>query len=429
MADKAKESKVTEIKKVLKGGKETPEVKGTSIPRSTDKQVEAPKIIIGEIGGTVTKTPDKKTFVRFGEDSPVSPFKRSIVVETQEEPFIGVIKGQTDDTITIPLDILSYVSLQSSIEDIKREVKSRFNIVKNVEWDDKYKTFVAELKLDKCVKSEDLNTVTDFNGYIPTSIVDLSILTDEVKAILHPNYKKVCTRGNSLVLILGIDELISNVLIKSYLTGLPKENFDLEKHVTLSNTEFKKDTLFYLFAFKEMPKESTFISARANFVALNLSASNERMEEVLNERVLSKIDKESKCKYIEAAPIYREADDHNPIIKKEYINGRAETPMESIPMVQISASYNLTGKTYKNPFMNSFLSPTEQVLNIDIPKVKNIFKTLIPQGSVMAYLVDNVPYLLVDVRVLIASAVTESIYGLKASVISQDDKTGFILHI
>lgn len=426
---KSKEAKIAEIKKVIKGGK-VPEVKSTSIPRSTDKQIETPTVVIGEIDvSTVTKTPDKNTFVKFGEDKPISPFKRSIVVETAEEPFIGIMKGQADDTITVPLDILSYVSLQSSIEDIKREVKSRFNIVKNVEWDEKFKTFVAELKLDKCIKEEELHTVTDFNGFIPTSMVDTSILTDEVKSILHPNYKNVNTRGNSLVLVLGIDELISNVLVKSYLTGLPKENFDLEKHVTLSNTYYKNDTLFYMFAFKEMPKESTFISARANFVALNLSATNERMEEVLYDRVLSKIDKDCKCKYVESAPIYREADDHNPLIKKEYINGRAETPMEAIPMVQISASYNLTGNSYKNPFMNSFLNPTEQVLNIDTAKIKNIFKNLIPQGTVMGYLVDNVPYLLVDTRVLIASAVTDAIYGMKASVLSEDGKTGFILHI
>ena len=47
----------------------------------------------------------------------------------------------------------------------------------------------------------------------------------------------------------------------------------------------------------------------------------------------------------------------------------------------------------------------------------------------MGYLVDNVPYLLVDTRVLIASAVTDAIYGMKASVLSEDGKTGFILHI
>ena len=134
-------------------------------------------------------------------------------------------------------------------------------------------------------------------------MVDTSILTDEVKSVLHPNYKNVNTRGNSLVLVLGIDELISNVLVKSYLTGLPKENFDIEKHVTLSNTYYKNDTLFYMFAFKEMPKEATFISARANFVALNLSATNERMEEVLYDKVLSNIDKDCKCKYVESAPI------------------------------------------------------------------------------------------------------------------------------
>ena len=79
------------------------------------------------------------------------------------------------------------------------------------------------LSLIKCIKEEELSTVTDFNGYIPTSMVDTSILTDEVKSVLHPNYKNVNTRGNSLVLVLGIDELISNVLVKSYLTGLPKE--------------------------------------------------------------------------------------------------------------------------------------------------------------------------------------------------------------
>ena len=111
---KTKEAKIAEIKKVIKGGK-VPEVKATSIPRSTDKQIETPTVVIGEIGAsTVTKTPDKNTFVKFGEDKPISPFKRSIVVETAEEPFIGIMKGQADDTITVPLDILSYVSLQSS---------------------------------------------------------------------------------------------------------------------------------------------------------------------------------------------------------------------------------------------------------------------------------------------------------------------------
>lgn len=424
---------VKEIKKV-KEGNGAPEIKadkkGVTIPKADIGKIETPKVIITGLNETSTKKPSSRDFVKYGDETPINPFKKTLVVTQPDVKFMGNLEDATDTTINIPLDLVSFISLQSTTKDIERAVKSRFNIVKAVEYDESYKTFVAELKLDKCLKKEVLETVTDFNGYTPISMVDMSILTDEVKVILHPNYKTVCTRGNTLVLVLGIDEIISNILLKEYLTGGAKDNkLDIEKHVTLSKVEYKNDTIFYLFGFKEMPKDMQFLADRSNFVAVNLSCTTERAAEVIKEKVLKHLDPDAVVSFIQAAPIFKEDDGHNPVIKKDYINGRAETIMETIPMIRIPATYEQVDNSYKNPFMNAFVGAQEKVLSVDIKKIRSVFKSLIPQDIVMAYLVDDVPYLLVDTRVLFAKIITESIFGLKASIITQDDKVGYILHI
>lgn len=427
-----RKERVTKIKAKPEGGKVVPELKeGTNIPRVGDIKVEAPKITITGLGEKRTKAPADSKFVPFGESVPTHPFHDKIIVSAPNEPFVGFVQNSIDDTINIPLDIVNYISLQSTIDDIQRELKSRFNIIKKVEYDTKYNAFIAELKLDKCLKKEDLVTVTDFNKSNPLKLVDESVLSDELKAILHPNYKKINTRGNELALVLGTDELIGNVLLKSYLLLGANANKDLklEKHITLSNTEYKNDTLFYLFAFKEMPKDYTFISARANFVAVNVTCNTERASELMYERVVSKLDAKSNVKFVEAAPIYKENDEHSPILKKEYINGRAESIMETIPMVRLSDTFKSSKHMYKNPMMNSLVKSKEAISHINVAQVKTVFKTLIPQGSVMSYMVDGEPFLLVDSRVLFAKVITESIYGLKSSIVSQDDKVAFILHI
>ena len=79
--------------------------------------------------------------------------------------------------------------------------------------------------------------------------------------------------------------------------------------------------------------------------------------------------------------------------------------------------------------MNSLVKSQENLSHINASQVRAIFKTLIPQGTVMSYMVDGEPYLLVDSRVLFAKVITESIYNLKASIVSQDNKVAFILHI
>ena len=427
-----KKEKVAKINVKEEGGKKAPEMSaGSNIPRVGDIKVETPKITITGLGEKRTKAPDNSKFVPYGESVPTHPFPHRITVTAPNEPFVGYVQNAIDDTINIPLDIVNYISLQSTVDDIQRELKSRFNIIKKVEFDTKYNAFIAELKLDKCLKKEDLVTVTDFNKSNPLKLVDESILTDELKAILHPNYKKINTRGNELALVIGTDELIGNVLLKSYMLLGANANKDLklEKHVTLSNTEYKNNTLFYLYAFKEMPKDYTFICARANFVAVNVSCSTERAAELMNEKVVSKLDAKSGVKFIEAAPIYKENDEHSPILKKEYINGRAESIMETVPMVKLSESFKSSKHLYKNPLMNSLVKSQENLSHINTSQVRAIFKTLIPQGTVMSYMVDGEPYLLVDSRVLFAKVITESIYNLKASIVSQDNKVAFILHI
>lgn len=423
---------VKEIKKIG-GGNGAPEIKetkkGVVIPKAPIGKIETPKVVIGGLNEPQTKKPVGDEFVKYGEETPRNPFKKTLVVTQPDMRFVGNIESATDTTINIPLDLVSFISLQSTTKDIERAVKSRFPVVKSVEYDDVYKTFVAELKLKDCLKNETLETVTDYNGYTPLSAVNTEILTDDLKAILSPNYKTVCTRGNSLVLVLGIDEIISNILLKEYITGPNKDKLDVEKHVTLSKVEYKNDTIFYLFGFKEMPKELTFLSDRSNFVAVNISCTQERAAEVIKAKYLEKMDPAAEVKFVDAAPIFKEDDGHNPIVKKDYINGRAETIMESIPMIKLPATYEQVDNTYKNPFMNAFVGAQEKVLTIDTKKVKAIFKSLIPQDIVMAYLVDDVPYLLVDTRILFARIITESIFGLKASIITQDNKVGYILHI
>ena len=427
-----KKEKVAKINVKEEGGKKAPEMSaGSNIPRVGDIKVETPKITITGLGEKRTKAPDNSKFVPYGESVPTHPFPHRITVTAPNEPFVGYVQNAIDDTINIPLDIVNYISLQSTVDDIQRELKSRFNIIKKVEFDTKYNAFIAELKLAKCLKKEDLVTVTDFNKSNPLKLVDESILTDELKSILHPNYKKINTRGNELALVIGTDELIGNVLLKSYMLLGANANKDLklEKHVTLSNTEYKNNTLFYLYAFKEMPKDYTFICARANFVAVNVSCSTDRAAELMNEKVVSKLDAKSGVKFIEAAPIYKENDEHSPILKKEYINGRAESIMETVPMVKLSESFKSSKHLYKNPLMNSLVKSQENLSHINTSQVRAIFKTLIPQGTVMSYMVDGEPYLLVDSRVLFAKVITESIYNLKASIVSQDNKVAFILHI
>lgn len=423
---------VKEIKKIG-GGNGAPEIKeakkGISIPKAEISEIKVPKVVIGGLNESPTKKPVGDDFVKYGEETPRNPFKKTLVVTQPDVRFVGNIESATDTTINIPLDLVSFISLQSTTKDIERAVKSRFSVVKSVEYDDVYKTFVAELKMKECLKDENLETVTDYNGYTPLSAVNTEILTDDLKAILSPNYKTVCTRGNSLVLVLGIDEIISNILLKEYITGPDKDKLDVEKHVTLSKVEYKNDTIFYLFGFKEMPKELTFLADRSNFVAVNISCTNERAAEVIYSKVLKDMDPDTEVKFVDAAPIFKEDDGHNPIIKKDYINGRAETIMESIPMVKLPATYEQVDNTYKNPFMNAFVGTQEKVLTVDTKKIKSIFKPLIPQDVVMAYLVDDVPYLLVDTRILFARIITESIFGLKASIITQDNKVGYILHI
>lgn len=423
---------VKEIKKIG-GGNGAPEIKetkkGISIPKAEISEIKVPKVVIGGLNEPQTKKPVGDDFVKYGEETPRNPFKKTLVVTQPDVRFVGNIESATDTTINIPLDLVSFISLQSTTKDIERAVKSRFPVVKSVEYDDVYKTFVAELKMKECLKDETLETVTDYNGYTPLSAVNTEILTDDLKAILSPNYKTVCTRGNSLVLVLGIDEIISNILLKEYITGPDKDKLDVEKHVTLSRVEYKNDTIFYLFGFKEMPKELTFLADRSNFVAVNISCTNERAAEVIYSKVLKDMDPDTEVKFVDAAPIFKEDDGHNPIIKKDYINGRVETIMESIPMVKLPATYEQVDNTYKNPFMNAFVGTQEKVLTVDTKKIKSIFKPLIPQDVVMAYLVDDVPYLLVDTRILFARIITESIFGLKASIITQDNKVGYILHI
>ena len=423
---------VKEIKKIG-GGNGAPEIKetkkGISIPKAEISEIKVPKVVIGGLNESPTKKPVGDDFVKYGEETPRNPFKKTLVVTQPDVRFVGNIESATDTTINIPLDLVSFISLQSTTKDIERAVKSRFSVVKSVEYDDVYKTFVAELKMKECLKDENLETVTDYNGYTPLSAVNTDILTDDLKAILSPNYKTVCTRGNSLVLVLGIDEIISNILLKEYITGPDKDKLDFEKDVTLSKVEYKNDTIFYLFGFKEMPKELTFLCDRSNFVAVNISCTNERAAEVIKAKYLHKMDPDAEVKFVDAAPIFKEDDGHNPIIKKDYINGRAETIMESIPMVKLPATYEQVDNSYKNPFMNAFVDTQEKVLTLDTKKIKSIFKPLIPQDVVMAYLVDDVPYLLVDTRILFARIITESIFGLKASIITQDNKVGYILHI
>lgn len=98
-------------------------------------------------------------------------------------------------------------------------------------------------------------------------------------------------------------------------------------------------------------------------------------------------------------------------------------------MVKLSESFKSSKHLYKNPLMNSLVKSQENLSHINTSQVRAIFKTLIPQGTVMSYMVDGEPYLLVDSRVLFAKVITESIYNLKASIVSQDNKVAFILHI
>lgn len=410
------------------------------IPKATkDTVVERPKVVIGGLSSKKPANVDKgERFIGYGEEQVSHPFKKVIVVEGSKGGATIGFRNEATANFSIALDVVNYVALQASIDFIGREIKEKIKsgIIKAVEWDESLKTFVAELKVSKCLKEDKKVTITDHNAFTNLSLVDHSVITPEVKQLLHPEHNTICYRGAKLVLVFSVEAIVSFVLAKGVILppGQEVQNngaklVKLEKHITMSNVEYKNDTLFYVLAFKEMPKEYTLLVPRANFIAINISMDERRASELLYDKVLSNIDKDAQIIYTPGAAIYKENDDYDINLKREYINGKAENPMDVIPMIKLDKSFRTKDTKYTNGIMNILVPAAEVVIQLDRAKIKQVYNKLIPQGAVMTYLVNEEPVLLVDTRVLFAMAITNDITDLKASIKSADDRFGFILHI
>ena len=104
---------VKEIKKV-KEGNGAPEIKadkkGVTIPKADIGKIETPKVIITGLNETSTKKPSSRDFVKYGDETPINPFKKTLVVTQPDVKFMGNLEDATDTTINIPLDLVSFIS-------------------------------------------------------------------------------------------------------------------------------------------------------------------------------------------------------------------------------------------------------------------------------------------------------------------------------
>ena len=107
---------VKEIKKV-KEGNGAPEIKedkkGVVIPKADIGKIETPKVVIGGINEGATKKPSSKDFFKYGDETPLNPFKKTLVVTQPNVKFMGNLEDATDTTINIPLDLVSFISLSA----------------------------------------------------------------------------------------------------------------------------------------------------------------------------------------------------------------------------------------------------------------------------------------------------------------------------
>lgn len=335
-------------------------------------------------------------FVKYDEAGPeVHGFKKKIVIQKGNDIFAKPTKNKD---VVLPLDILSYISLEFDVKDVKNVLCKKFGIIKDIRFEDNELYAKVDIiksgEMPMAVLGEARRSLDEY--------LSEDNIPEDIKHIASTKKDPVRLLDGEPYVLLDTDVILTQTILKNLvhiedyvLNGSKSEQRDAKNElvkeltsrfiseVKVTETRISKKKLYFALVINTNASDLAIEVNSAKIVAANMSMSHERFN-TLSQVVLDEVRKGSKTKFVRTSDIIN-SKTHNLVYARSDMGMMRNPLIELVELKDSDVKELLTKDSnakplfiYKESEPDAYLSLFGQSKSkeIDQPVIKKLFGNL-----------------------------------------------------